>query len=141
MLKKIFYSLAFISLLMASVSYASGSGVAMEAYGLDTIAGYSTYLRTSQLVQNASVEFSVTDPNGETTSLSTITNENGIAQTELSDYFTKLAGDYYVSVKYENDSDYGNVNPFVVYPGEVSQSNSQVSPAEQVIRSYDEDLE
>ncbi|MFH1534149.1 MAG: fibronectin type III domain-containing protein [Nitrospirota bacterium] len=111
----------------------------MEAYGLNTIAGYSTYLRTSQLVPNASVTFSVTDPDGESTSLSAITNQNGIAQTELSDYFTRTSGDYSVSVKYENDSNYGKVGFFEVYSGEVSQSNSLVSPTEQVVRSYDED--
>ncbi len=136
MIKKIFYSITLASLLFTSI--ATANAASMEAYGLDTIAGYSTYLRTSQLVSNASIDFYVTDPNGDTTTLDAITNENGIAQTELSDYFTRVAGEYLVSVKYESELDYGNISMFEVYPGEVSQSNSVVSPTEQVVRSFDD---
>jgi Fibronectin type III domain len=137
MIKKIFYSITLASLLFTTITTADAAS--MEAYGLDTIAGYSTYLRTSQLVPNASVDFSITNPNGEITTLDAVTKENGVAQTELSGYFTSVAGEYLVSVKYESDVNYGNVSMFEVYPGEVSQVESTVSPTEQVVRSYDDD--
>ena len=132
--KKIGFSFAFVAVLFSSVTMAAS--LPLEAYGLDTIAGYSTYLRTSKTIGNASIVFEVTNPDGETTQLSAISNSEGVAQTELSDYYTRKAGDYSVSAKLENNVSYGNLNSFIVYPGELSQTVSTLSPSEQVVRSY-----
>jgi len=138
MVKKIGFSFAFIAVLFssASVGVSVAADLPLEAYGLDTIAGYSTYLRTSKTVGNASIVFEVTNPDGETTQLSAISNSEGVAQTELSDYYTRKAGNYSVSAKLENNVFYGNLNSFTVYPGELSQTVSTLSPGEQIVRSY-----
>jgi hypothetical protein len=108
----------------------------LEAYGLNTVAGHSTYLRTSQTLPNSSVVFEVADPLGEITTLNSISNESGIAQVELSNYYTEMAGDYAVSARLENDVAASRVNSFTVHPNEVSDVNSVLSPEDQVIRSY-----
>ncbi|MFH1284179.1 MAG: fibronectin type III domain-containing protein [Candidatus Peregrinibacteria bacterium] len=107
----------------------------LEAYGLNTVAGYDTYLRTSKTSPGVSVVFDVTNPAGEKSSVTAVTNVNGVAQAEFSDYYTGKAGDYSVSVKPENGSSNGRVNTFRVYPGAPSENASKVSPADQVVRS------
>ena len=112
------------------------SSTILEAYGLNTIAGHTTYLRTSQTLVDASVVFEITDPLGDTTTLSAVSNSSGVAQAELSDYYTKHAGTYTVSARLENDFSVNNLNSFVVYPNAVSSAESVVTPGEQVVRSY-----
>lgn len=128
-----------ILVLISCHSLISFASAPLEAYGLNTIAGNSTYLRTSKTIPNASIVFQVTDPMGEITILSTVTNENGVAQNELSNYYTERAGNYLVSTKLEADLLFGNATTFIVYPNEVSLNNSVLTPTDQVVRSYDDD--
>ncbi len=139
-MNKIFSKIVIgILLLISCNSLISFASAPLEAYGLNTIAGNSTYLRTSKITPNSAVIFQVTDPMGEVTTLSAVTNENGVAQSEFSNYYTERAGNYLVAVKMEADSFFSNATTFIVYSGEVSLNNSTLSPTDQVIRSYDDD--
>jgi hypothetical protein len=122
---------------IASVS-ASVTSNTFDAYGLDTVAGVNTYLRTSQTAPNASVVFDVKKPDGDIVSVSAVTNTNGVAQAEFTDYHTRISGQYAVVGHFEGSSSVGGVNVFDVLPGDVSVASSTVFPADQVIRSTSE---
>lgn len=126
-----------MGVLITSVA-ASVTSTTFEAYGLDTVAGVNTYLRTSQTTPNASVVFDVKKPDAQITSVSAVTNDNGVAQVEFSDYHTRSAGTYFVVGHFENSSSIGSVNSFDVLPGDVSVAKSVVSPVDQVVRSLSE---
>ncbi|MBD3360410.1 hypothetical protein GF366_01255 [Candidatus Peregrinibacteria bacterium] len=129
--------LLFLSLILPVTSFAQYD-LPVEAYGLNTVAGYTTYLRTSKTTPNTNISFEVTNPDSELINLSAVTNSNGVAQAELSDYHTRKAGTYRVSAKLENNSTISRANTFTVYPGELSETASTVSPSDQVVRSYGE---
>ncbi len=107
----------------------------LEAYGLNSVAGHSTYLRTSETISDASVVFEVISPLNESITVSAVANSNGIAQAELSDYYTRVAGDYSVSARLSDSYSNGRQNVFSVYPSDVSSSVSTLTPGEQVVRS------
>ncbi len=135
--RKLVPSILILCLFTSYAAFAQNdSSTILEAYGLNTIAGHTTYLRTSQTLVDASVVFEITDPLGDTTTLSAVSNSSGVAQAELSDYYTKHAGTYTVSARLENDFSVNNLNSFVVYPNAVSSAESVVTPGEQVVRSY-----
>ena len=68
-------------------------------------------------------------------SLSSVTNANGVAQAEFTDYHTRVSGVYSLVAHFEDSSSIGGVNTFEVLPGDVSVSKSTVSPVNQVVRS------
>ncbi len=107
---------------------------AFGAYGLNTVAGHSTVLRTSNLTPNTDVVFVVRKPNGAVIDISARTNQNGVALKELSDYHTREAGKYAVSVKGNNLSS-EVFNYFDVYANRVSEYKSYFGPSDQVVSS------
>jgi len=117
----------FISINTASATYQSieTEKSLQAAYGLDTIAGYSTVLRTSELEANKDITFTIINPNGELSTIDATTSAEGIAITDLSDYYTQTAGEYQVSI--ENIKNY-----FTVFPEQVSDQNSTIYPNEQI---------
>lgn len=128
-------------MLLSLVSFMSLSAFAeapLEAYGLDTVAGHASVLRTSKTQANKAVVFDVRAPNGESFSLKGTANANGVAIEELNDFYTKRAGTYYVSVKPDGSSGSNRTTTFEVYPGDLSQNYSAISPGNQVMRSGDE---
>ena len=127
---------AIVLSLFAPVVFAN-SILPMEAYGLDTVAGYATVLRTSKVDAGKDVVFDIRKPSGKIISLNTLSNSNGVALVNLSDYYTREAGIYNVSAKLEGLTSSGWRN-FTVYPSSVSTSASTISPTDQVIRSSDE---
>ena len=130
------YSVVVVALgIFISTVSAAVVGSSFEAYGLDTVAGVNTYLRTSQTVANSSVVFDVKKPNGEIISVPSVTNANGVAQAEFTDYHTRVAGVYSLVAHFEDSSSITGVNTFEVLPGDVSVSKSTVSPVDQVVRS------
>lgn len=134
---KFIVSLVF-ALSFTSFAQANADVVSFEAYGLNTIAGYNTYLHTSTSAPNTDIIFVVKKPGGEIVNVSAHTNADGVAQAELSDYYTSTAGTYSVSAVSQDGSAVGASNSFVVYPGEVSKSASIVSPTEQVVHNSGE---
>ena len=120
------------TMLMPSIAFASNHNY-VEAYVLDTVAGNSTVLRSSQTYANTDLIFEFTKPDHKTFVVTAETNSNGVAITEIDDYYTKEAGIYKVSTKLKNDKSYLSVNTFEVFAGPVSNEKSSVSPADQVV--------
>lgn len=108
--------------------------VPFEVYGLNTVAGSSTILKTSKITPGTKVIFNVKKPDGQTVNIPVQTNNVGVATVDFSDYHTKLAGTYFISVNKEGATESPRVNSFIVYPGQVSGSLSEIYPKDQVIR-------
>ncbi len=135
MLKKIKISALFAVLVMFLVSGVFSGGVsAFSAYGLNTVAGHTTVLRTSQVEPGADVVFTVRKPDGSTFNLSSVANSNGVAFAEVSEYHTRTAGRYSVSLR-QVDISSGGARSFYVYPNETSAHKSVLSPSDQVVNS------
>jgi len=103
----------------------------VEAYALNTIAGYSTVVRTSQTVPNAKVIFELRKPTGETVKIDATTSAKGVAITDISDYHLKVSGQYQIAAHLESATA-NSWNNFVVFPGKLSQSASKIYPENQV---------
>lgn len=123
---KILAALVLLMLMFGSTAFA------LEAFGLNTVAGSSTVLRTSKTSPNADLAFVVRKPDGRTMDVEAKTNANGVAIKDLSDYYTKLAGTYAVAVK-GVDGLVGNFRSFDVYANVVSDVDSVLTPSDQVV--------
>lgn len=97
----------------------------VQAYGIDTISGYSAQIYSSKTLANKTIVFSVEKPNGNTLTIPIESDENGVAEFDLYDYHTKKAGTYTISAKLENGSE-GEKNTFYVFPDEVSDISSEI---------------
>ncbi|MBA4336777.1 hypothetical protein C0416_03320 [bacterium] len=119
---------AFI-LSQSSVALALDSNpFAIEAFGTDTIAGYTAQIYSSKTLPNKVVEFTVKKPNGSTLNIPIESDDNGIAEFDLYDYHTKQAGTYFISANLENRTD-GKISSFYVFPDEVSELVSEIQPS------------
>lgn len=119
-------------LFLSPMAYASG---VLEAYALDTIAGVSTTLRSSEISPFSKVVFDVEKANKEIVHIPSTSNKNGVAYAELSNFHTRTAGDYRVSVRKESESRAERVTMFSVLADKVSQTKSSISPSDQVVPS------
>jgi len=106
---------------------------AISAYGDDTISGFSTVLRSSPVIPGTRVDFRVIKPGGATYETNSIASNDGVANVELPAFHTRIAGSYEVSAS-ALDIEYGEPFGFNVLSGEVSASQSSVSPLDQVVR-------
>lgn len=114
------------------------TGQIIEAYGLNTVAGYSTVLRSSQALPNTDLVFNLKKPSSEIIPIEAKTNLNGVAIADVSDYYTRQAGTYYVSVYPKGGNVSTSFNSFEVYANDVSETQSLVFPSDQVVRSATE---
>jgi hypothetical protein len=126
-----------LSVLMLTGVFPSAaySSAAVQGYGLNTVAGQSTVLRTSKAIAGQDVVFDVSQPDGKVISVSAVTNSNGVAITEFSDYYTKSSGVYKVGVRYVDSGTLGSLSSFEVFPASLSLINSIISPDDQVVRT------
>lgn len=109
----------------------TSSAFAASAFGLDTVAGEATVLRSAQLSDENSVVFDVRKPNGEIVKIESKGAKSGVAIEQLSDYHTRLAGKYGVKI---GDDLY---NYFTVFPADLDVYKSSVFPVEQVVSGND----
>ena len=109
----------------------------MEAYGLDTIAGHSTVLRTSKTLPDTEIVFEVKKPNGEIVSIDAETSDKGVAIVDISDYHLKVAGEYMLGAHVQSD-EVAYWSSFIVFPGETSEFESSLYPENQVSKSHGE---
>lgn len=128
-LKKLFSSLALMLIFVSNSAFAANDVI--EAYAMDTVAGISTTLRTSQIDAGSDVSFAVKKPDGNTVRIGSTANSNGVARADLSDFYLREAGIYEVSANVSGF--YSRVKTFEVYPGAVSSQFSTISPADQVV--------
>lgn len=107
---------------------------AFSAFGLDTLAGHTTVLRTSEMPPRTDVTFEIRRPDGSVFNLPARTNDNGVALREVSDYHTRLAGQYGVRVLSGGAAN-SQFRHFTVYPNRVSAERSSLTPSDQVVNS------
>ncbi len=140
-LKKSIVYLSMLSLFLSVVFSLNSSAEnhysdVIEVYGMDTVAGYSTSLRTSKTSASSPVTFTILKPNGETLKLQGQTDSYGVAQIELSDYYTRTAGIYSASAAISGMNLNSRESTFKVYPDKVSVIDSVVSPEDQTVSLY-----
>lgn len=108
---------------------------AVQAFGMDTVAGFRTTLRTSQTYPYKDVVFTLQKPDGNKVFLPSKTDANGIAKVDLSDFHTRKAGQYTISAKLENSDDLGEATSFSVHPDKFSTSNSKIIIDKSVVKA------
>ncbi|MFC1810773.1 fibronectin type III domain-containing protein [Patescibacteria group bacterium] len=112
----------------ATVVYAETTPFKIEAYGMDTIAGYEAPIYSSRTFPNKTVIFTIVKPNGSELAIPVDSTDSGIAEFNLYDFHTKQAGEYKVAARLE-DSLNGKFNTFTVYADSVSSKNSKIEPS------------
>lgn len=107
--------------------------VPMQAYGMDAVVGSPTILRTSKIPAGMSVTFTVVQPNGQQIQLQGVADETGIAYAKLSEYYTSITGVYNVFLSVSGSSQQSVASSFKVSAGELSMSDSELFPKDQVV--------
>lgn len=105
----------------------------VSANGTDTVAGYSTMLKSSDVPQGTTVVFKVEKADGNVFETPVSAKINGSVETMLPEFHVRTAGDYKVYAKVQGGN-YGESSSFKVLPGDLSETYSTVSPTEQVVR-------
>ena len=133
---KIISVIAFAALMITqnSAVFAATNPFAVEAYGIDTIAGYTAHIYSSKTLPNKTVTFYVEKPSGNTLSIPAETDETGVAEFDLYDYHTKKAGTYSVSAQLQGGKE-GQINTFYVFPDEISSMKSDVEASSLIATS------
>ncbi len=141
-MKRLIFNLALVFTLVFGVMHFAGlanySSAEAEAYGLDTIAGYTTYLTSSPVTPNSDVVFTVLKPDGTSINISSYAGSNGIAKAELPKEHTQVTGKYNVALRLADGSTSDHFNSFTVYSDGLSNSYSVIEPKDQVINTGDE---
>ncbi len=124
-------ALTSLALMCAAVMASSFTAYAatfdnLQAYGVDTIAGYSTLLSTSKTFPNSDIVIEVKKPDGGVVTIPAKTDSSGVAKVDLYDYYTRKAGNYAVSAKFKELTGGGAATTFRVYPDSVSVEKSTV---------------
>ncbi len=124
---KIISVIAFVALMITqnSVVFAATNPFTVEAYGIDTIAGYTAHIYSSKTLPNKTVTFYIEKPNGNTLSIPIETDDTGVAEFDLYDYHTKKAGTYNISAQLQGGKE-GKSTTFYVFPDEISPMQSEV---------------
>jgi len=127
-LKYIAFAVLTTFILNVSAAYAETTPFKIEAYGMDTIAGFEAPIYSSQTFANKNVIFTIIKPGGMELNIPAMSDDNGVAEFNLYDYHTKQAGEYKVAARLE-DSLNGKYNSFTVFPDSVSSTNSKIEPS------------
>ncbi len=132
-IKSIALALAIALQAFAPVAFASFLNV--RAYGTDTVAGYASMLKSSMLSPNKDIVFVVEKPDYSVVRVPTVADLEGIAKADLYGHQTKLAGVYKVALFYPGTSEASPQDTFVVYPDQVSKTQSHVSSTTQMLEA------
>ena len=128
-------AISIITSLVASLAFAAGASASspftVEAYGMDTIAGYSAAIYSSKTLSNRNVIFNIEKPDHAKLEIAIKSNDEGVAEFDLYDYHTKQAGEYKLSAKLEG-GDLGPKSSFTVFADEVSTIDSQIEASKLV---------
>ncbi len=137
MLKKTFAGILTSLLLIPMVISTQGVKAAdlknIEAYGVDTIAGYSALLSTNKTFPLTAIEFEVTKADQSTVKIPAKTDSDGIAKLDLYDYHTRKAGTYEIKATLKDQGITSKTSTFEVYPDEISATNSSLFTEKNVV--------
>ncbi len=112
----------------------------LQAYGVDTIAGYSALLQTTKTYPNKDVVLVVEKPDGSRVEIPAKTDQGGLAKLDLYDYHTRHAGTYKVSAHFKDQADTSTRSSFTVYPDEVSTDQSSIVASRSVAKTSDDNV-
>lgn len=115
------------------VSFANS--VSIEAYAQNSYSGMDVLLTSSKVDAYTDIVFQVETPTGQSLSISSKTNENGVAKAKLYSEYTKVSGIYRLSARYSSEISSGKVSFFNVFSSEFSNEKSLVSPSEYLASS------
>ncbi len=121
-----------------NMALASGTDNNLQAYGVDTIAGYSSLLSTSKTYPHQEVIFTVKKPDGSMVTINALSDGSGVAKANLDDSHTHRAGSYSVSAAFKN-SKTNLVNYFNVYADEVSDTGSTLTASKVIAKADGQD--
>lgn len=133
-IKYLAFGLLTTILLNAGIASAETTPFKLEAFGMDTIAGFEAQIYSSKTFANKNVIFTIVKPGGTELNIPVLSNNNGIAEFNLYDYHTKEAGEYKVAAHLENSVN-GNFNTFTVFPDNISSENSKIEPSKLVAKA------
>ncbi|MBD3330291.1 hypothetical protein GF354_02045 [Candidatus Peregrinibacteria bacterium] len=126
-------SLCIVVILILGFCQTTFAASPLEVYALDTVAGVSTRIQTSKTTPNSAIDFELKKPDGKIIKFDGMSNANGVAYGQISDYHTRKAGDYYVRAKLNSMDDFSGFSSFEVFPSSVSTSVSKLYPANQMV--------
>jgi hypothetical protein len=139
--KKSFIALGLALFTALSPLSVLANSLSLSAYGLDTVAGGSTIIKTSNALPDVKINFNIAKPDQSLLTIPVLSDQNGNAQVELYDYHTQKAGKYCVSAYYPGyQNSLLNENCFNVYAGEVNADKSSVSASKLVIYNDNNDV-
>lgn len=139
-LLSIAFGTALVSYLVA-ISFASDFESLIQSYsanvtvsGMDTVSGVGTIVKSSPVAAQSQVIFKVQNPDSTSYELNAVSSVTGIASVELPAFRTRQAGIYKVSAKVQGAPVYGPESTFKVLSGQISESLSEVTPLDQVVK-------
>jgi len=132
-IKSITLALAIALQAFAPVAFAGFLNV--RAYGTDTVAGYASMLKSSLLSPEKEIVFVVEKPDYSVVRVPAQADLEGLAKTDLYGHQTKMAGVYKVALYYPGSHEASPQDTFVVYPDQVSRTQSAVSSTTQMIEA------
>ena len=109
-------------------------GANVQVFATDTVAGFNTVIRSSQVTPGTNVVFKIEQPDGNVAELTVPAGLDGIANLRLAEFYIRHAGEYKVSAKLQNVGSNGTPVTFKVLAGEVSEVFSEVTPTDQVVK-------
>lgn len=140
MLQKALAVIGLFTVIMPFSAAFADSAIAPAAYGVDTIAGYTTLLTTSQTTPNADGSFYVKKPDNSIITVPFKADQNGIGKADFSDFHTHEAGQYAVVAKLTQQNTVGGQNFFTVYPETLSASASTIKAQRTIAKADGNDL-
>jgi len=93
---------------------------ALETHVSDTIAGYTTLVKTESPFANQEIVFDIIKPDQTHLIIHGTSNQKGEAMIDLYDYHTKQAGIYQAAARFNHQDEFGKYTSFQVYADEVS---------------------
>jgi hypothetical protein len=111
----------------------------IEAYGVDTVAGYGTILSTAKTLANVDIVFKVVKPDTTSFIIEAKTGKSGVATVNVSDYHTKKAGRYTLMARYANKTKYGASSYFDVFADKLSPEKSAISVDKKIAKADSSD--
>ncbi|MBN2306972.1 fibronectin type III domain-containing protein [Candidatus Peregrinibacteria bacterium] len=127
--------LAFLIALQALTPTAFAGFLNVRAYGTDTVAGYASLLKSSLLSPEKEIVFVVEKPDSSVVRIPAQADLEGIARADLYGHQTKFAGVYKVALYYPGTHEASPQNTFVVYPDQISKTQSAVSATTQMVEA------
>jgi len=128
-------ALALLFALQALIPTALAGFLNVRAYGSDTVAGYASMLKSSTLSPGRDIVFVVEKPDTSVVRIPALADLEGVARADFYGHQTKLAGVYKVALYYPGSPDASPQNTFMVYPDQVSKTQSGISSTSQMIEA------